>query len=870
MEKKRSFRIYAVEFFIACMLMLLIFIVRGKSLLRYCDGLNQYYYTLCYYGEWLREIFRNLFVEHRLQIPLWDMSIGYGADILTTLHYYGLGDPLNLLAVFVDREHMEYLFVFLVLLRLYVAGLGFMAFCRYHGCREDGARIAALVYCFSGWTILSGLRWAEFLTPLLFLPFLLLGIDRIYREKSPLLFSVGVGLAAASNFYFFYMICFFLLIYGIAAYFLYGMELRAGLVCQWFCRFTGHFLVGVGLTACIWLPVVLVLLGETRTTAAHYLPVLFPKAFYLSLPVNFVISSDVYNSISAGWGFAPVALTAVLLLFGEKKKHRVLKVLLVLSMVLFCVPYFCHVLNGFAYVAHRWAFASALVVSFCVARMWPEFLEISGKLKTLLLAAAVCYIPPVLYFMGVGLYGACTVVLVLASLAGPALLGKREKVLHGLLLLTVFAWVGVHTWRIYDCGDTYGYESFADVGTGADVIRSENPNLIRALQDPELYRYDSYGTDRYANWNLAMLLGIYGTQFYFSITDSVAFDYFQDLYLPVSSNYSYQNLDGRAAMATLASVKYFLVRAGEEHMLPYGFEKAVSETDKYTVYQNRFALPLGYTFDGAISPETWKAYSPAGKQYAMLQGCVTVTDHVPQIQPRLTDREAAFTISPEAEWTEAGYQMEMEAGGSIVLTLSEEILPQEEVYVELEGIAYLEENGVDASDLTVERGAMKKSYELRTRYAQGYCGIHNLMFQMGRGMEDGTIRITFEQAGTYRIRHLRVICQPLQEMETYISRLREDCLEETVISGNDVSGKLRLEKPEMLLISLPYNRGWTAYVDGIKTDIRKANGMFMALEVEAGEHVVELHYRTEGLIPGLAMAAVSLMILSVSYIKYRK
>ena len=96
-----------------------------------------------------------------------------------------------------------------------------------------------------------------------------LGIDRIYREKSPLLFSVGVGLAAASNFYFFYMICFFLLIYGIAAYFLYGMELRAGLVCQWFCRFTGHFLAGVGLTACIWLPVVLVLLGETRTTAAH-------------------------------------------------------------------------------------------------------------------------------------------------------------------------------------------------------------------------------------------------------------------------------------------------------------------------------------------------------------------------------------------------------------------------------------------------------------------------------------------------------------------------------------------------------------------------------------------------------------------------
>lgn len=44
---------------------------------------------------------------------MWDLNIGYGSDILTTLHYYVIGDPLTLLSVFFKSSQTEFLYEFL-------------------------------------------------------------------------------------------------------------------------------------------------------------------------------------------------------------------------------------------------------------------------------------------------------------------------------------------------------------------------------------------------------------------------------------------------------------------------------------------------------------------------------------------------------------------------------------------------------------------------------------------------------------------------------------------------------------------------------------------------------------------------------------
>lgn len=76
-----------------------IFALNGQSFIQYGDTLKQHYPFLVYYGRWLRQAARCVLTG--AAVPTWDFSIGYGADIITTLSYYGLGDPLDLLAAFV-------------------------------------------------------------------------------------------------------------------------------------------------------------------------------------------------------------------------------------------------------------------------------------------------------------------------------------------------------------------------------------------------------------------------------------------------------------------------------------------------------------------------------------------------------------------------------------------------------------------------------------------------------------------------------------------------------------------------------------------------------------------------------------------------
>ena len=84
------------------------FYLNGKSLIWSHDGVPQHLNSLAYYGRYLRKILHTLFIEHKLSIPMWDLNIGYGSDILTTLHYYVIGDPLTLLSVFSNHHRQNF------------------------------------------------------------------------------------------------------------------------------------------------------------------------------------------------------------------------------------------------------------------------------------------------------------------------------------------------------------------------------------------------------------------------------------------------------------------------------------------------------------------------------------------------------------------------------------------------------------------------------------------------------------------------------------------------------------------------------------------------------------------------------------------
>ena len=82
-----------------------------------------------------------------------------------------------------------------------------------------------------------------------------------------------------------------------------------------------------------------------------------------------------------------------------------------------------------------------------------------------------------------------------------------------------------------------------------------------------------------------------------------------------------------------------------------------------------------------------------------------------------------------------------------------------------------------------------------------------------------------------------------------------------VIDRKGFTATANFGRERLLFFSVPWDKGWTATVNGEPARIEKANIGFMAVRVPAGEAVIRFDYLTPGLVPGAACSLVSLALL---------
>ena len=310
-SKKDFYLLYTLVFGVISFFIYYQFAGNGKSLVWSHDGIPQHLNSLAYYGRYLREVLHTIFVEHKLELPMWDMNIGYGSDILTTLHYYVIGDPLTLLSVFVPADKTEVLYEVLIFLRIYLAGISFSVFCFYHKNPKQATFMGTLIYIFAGWTIYAAMKHPYFSNPMIYLPLVLMGIDKIYKREKPWLFIWATAVSAMSNFYFFYMICIFMFIYAVFRYF--GIFSRRSVkdVLVWLVKFIGYYAVSLMIAAVIFLPVIMTLFGTDRFQAENYVPLLYDRIYYEKYLGDLIGENMIQWGVA---GYSAVAMAGVFIL----------------------------------------------------------------------------------------------------------------------------------------------------------------------------------------------------------------------------------------------------------------------------------------------------------------------------------------------------------------------------------------------------------------------------------------------------------------------------------------------------------------------------------------------------------------------------
>ncbi|MBE6136030.1 MAG: hypothetical protein E7181_02025 [Erysipelotrichaceae bacterium] len=132
-------------------------------------------------------------------ITLFDETIYLGASTIGSDAYYGLFSPFNIILLIFPRPCVPYVIGLMSIIKLMVAGLLFRYYLKYMGCKEFAARLGGISYAFVGWMAFY-LWYNNYQDVLVFFPIVLLGIEKVIREKKPWLLAFGLFLLTISNY----------------------------------------------------------------------------------------------------------------------------------------------------------------------------------------------------------------------------------------------------------------------------------------------------------------------------------------------------------------------------------------------------------------------------------------------------------------------------------------------------------------------------------------------------------------------------------------------------------------------------------------------------------------------------------------------
>ena len=99
--------------------------------------------------------------------------------------------------------------------------------------------------------------------------------------------------------------------------------------------------------------------------------------------------------------------------------------------------------------------------------------------------------------------------------------------------------------------------------------------------------------------------------------------------------------------------------------------------------------------------------------------------------------------------------------------------------------------------------------------------------------------------------------------------LSKEHLENVAMDSTHISGTLSLEEAGRLILSVPYEEGWTVQIDGENAEPEQFGDALMAFDLEAGEHTIQMHYVPEGRNIGILVSAGSVLIL-LGYVLYQR
>ncbi|WP_433742297.1 YfhO family protein [Falsibacillus pallidus] len=705
---------------------------------------------------------------------------------------------------------------------------------RYMKIRMPHAFMAAFLYGGSIMYFRHAAYWEFFSDAFLWLPLFLLGIEKIFREQKQRFLITAVALSMFDNFYFAYIHFLFMGIYILVRWLNPRTKDERKNVKQ----FAISILLGAGISSVSFVPAVYGFLHNFRP--AYHDPIPF-----IDLRQNVLLGDKTI--------WLPVIFVPLLLISVLYKNHsfRVFAITGVLFATFHYVPFMASVFNGFSAPQYRFEY----IISFCaagaIAAGLQDLFEMTDRsLKKAFILALIIYCTAFVIHP-TGLKLALLVVSIILLVLFYILIKKKNPAhIWGFLLVTNLIIVNVFQYGLYQYGGVK--LSTKDYMTSRHYNSLEQRNLIHAAmqnEKSETTRLDWIIDDRN---NTPIVEDYNGMSAYSSILNkNILFFYYKDLQIDMKreSVSRYNSLGDRANLYSLLRGKYLMYQKGMEKNIPFGFTPYM-KSKNYIIYRNENILPFVRTTSKIYSAEYLRKLPMIDREHAMLDGVVL---NIPtEKQLNALNRSKDLIKQTEMEPYQGTYhkgQLHVEStNGGLDIKLKKLPKDAKDLYLSF----YLKNNSKTAPLFPLTVNEFETTRKSRT-------SIYRTTFDhlTVRIPSDQTIRIRMPK-GSYTLKDFHLFSE-----NYHFLKQAEKKKPDTSVQENKNQIKIRLKNTvgdSMMILPIPYEKGWEAKVNGRKQEVLKVNYAFIGVPIKPGENSIKLQFYPPFFRTALIISIVSFLI----------
>lgn len=825
------------------------------------------------YGPLFAELYDRI-VEHKSLLYSW--NTGGGSSFLGNYLNY-LSSPLSFLIFLFDKEDISYAITFIVALKCILSATSFSYYLK-KSFNKDNYFLSAfgILYAFSAYFL--AYYWnVMWLDAMIMLPLIALGIEKIFKTGDIKLYTVSLVILFFANYYMGYMCCIFAVLYFFVCFIntysndgklnenaVYEKKystkaLMNNVFINRGVKFAFASIIAALICAITLVPVFMILKNSSATSGT------FPQTFKSYFDLLDLITSHfalLETTIrSSGDNVLPNIYTGILTfillpLFLVNNKIKLKEKATYVVLIIFFV--FCFNNNCAEYIWHAFHFPNDLpyrysyMYSFIIAVMgYKTILNFKGiKVKDIAYTglAIISFVIVCQKFLTNKMTNSTiyATIIFVALWCGFLFLLKNKNAQKKTVSFVLVTFILCETIISSIVGlplnqDNKNYkENYKTYTDAINYIDNKDSGFYRT----ELCYLNTRMDPAYYGYN-----GI-------SVFSSMAYESYSQLQSSLGmqgnkvNSYTYNTQTPVYNM--MFNIKYLIQT--DVSLAPSSnlYKKIHTTSDKKSnVYESKYNLPIAYCVNSKIDDWVTDEGNPFEIQSDFVKLATGYSNVFKPVKYNSTDFDA---VSGDDVTENGTYWLEKSDSssnyGTETVSLSPTIDGNLYLYVKSSDLKTITVNSEKVSDITQ---SMEYAYILDL-------GYHNKGDEVLVSLDASTMESESTSFDFY--------CYTADDtvVKNMYNSLAGNSLNVESYSDTTIKGTVNAKENCYLYSSIPYDDGWSVYVDGKKAETFEIGGTLLAIELTPGQHKIEYKYFPVGFLYGIIISAVTVFGLCGFYI----